>query len=179
VGRRLWREDGSVFCIWCWSSPAQSFSGPSPLDLATIFYCLSFETSLFVASYDSQGNGGGIRLRLHTGYPLSLFVASYHPLDSPSTDFTENVSSIIARYFVAGEATCPHSCYLPMDLHFHIHTILPSSVFPNATAMTQWHDLHRWCMRLNLNERSLDRLLVDTEEKQTRLHNVSISGDAL
>jgi hypothetical protein len=33
-----------------------------PLDLATIFYCLSLETSLFVASYDSQGQGGGIRL---------------------------------------------------------------------------------------------------------------------
>jgi hypothetical protein len=61
VGRPLWREDGSVFCISCWSSPAQSFSGPRPLDLATIFYCLSFETSLFVASYDSQGHGGGIQ----------------------------------------------------------------------------------------------------------------------
>jgi hypothetical protein len=45
----------------------QSFSGLSPLRLATIFYCLSFETSLFVASYDSQGHGGGIRSRLHTG----------------------------------------------------------------------------------------------------------------
>jgi hypothetical protein len=32
----------------------------------TIFYCLKFETSLFVASYDSQGHGGGIRPRLHT-----------------------------------------------------------------------------------------------------------------
>jgi hypothetical protein len=31
------------------------------------FYCLGFETSLFVASYDSQGYGGGIRSRLHTG----------------------------------------------------------------------------------------------------------------
>jgi hypothetical protein len=37
VGRPLWREDGSIFCI-CWSSPAQSFSGPSPLGLATILY---------------------------------------------------------------------------------------------------------------------------------------------
>jgi hypothetical protein len=37
VGRPLWREDGSVFCICCWPSPAQSFSGPRPLDLATIF----------------------------------------------------------------------------------------------------------------------------------------------
>jgi hypothetical protein len=49
-------------------SPAQSFSGTSPAGLATIFYCPTFETSLFVASYDSQGYGGGIRPRLHTGY---------------------------------------------------------------------------------------------------------------
>jgi hypothetical protein len=62
----LWREDGSVVCNNCWSSPAQSFSGPIPLGLATICYCLRFMTSLFVASYDSQGYGGGIRPRLHT-----------------------------------------------------------------------------------------------------------------
>jgi hypothetical protein len=31
------------------------FSGPSPVGLATIFYCLRFETSFSVASYDSQG----------------------------------------------------------------------------------------------------------------------------
>jgi hypothetical protein len=54
LGRPLWREDGSVFCICCWSLPAQSFSGPCPLVLETIFYCLRFETSLFVASYDPQ-----------------------------------------------------------------------------------------------------------------------------
>jgi hypothetical protein len=36
-------------------------------ELATVFYCLRFETSNFVASYDSQGHGGGIRARLHTG----------------------------------------------------------------------------------------------------------------
>jgi hypothetical protein len=29
---------------------------------------LRFETSLFVAFYDSQGYGGDIRHRLHTGY---------------------------------------------------------------------------------------------------------------
>jgi hypothetical protein len=66
VGRPHWREDGSVFCVSCCSLPAQSFSGSSPLVLATIFYCLRFEISLFVASYDSQGHGGGIRPRLHT-----------------------------------------------------------------------------------------------------------------
>jgi hypothetical protein len=31
------------------------------LGLVTIFHCLRFETSLFVASYYSQGHGGGIR----------------------------------------------------------------------------------------------------------------------
>jgi hypothetical protein len=66
VGRPLWREVGSVFCMCCWPLPAQSFSGPSPLGLETIFYCLTFEASLFVASYDTQGHGGGIRPRLHT-----------------------------------------------------------------------------------------------------------------
>jgi hypothetical protein len=67
VGRPLWREDGSVFCICCWSSPAQSLSGPILLGVATIFHCLSFENSHFVASYHSQGHGGGIQPRLHTG----------------------------------------------------------------------------------------------------------------
>jgi hypothetical protein len=54
--------------------PGQSFSSPSPLGLATIFYFLKFETSLFVASYDLQGHGGGIRTRLQTSYSNSVKV---------------------------------------------------------------------------------------------------------
>jgi hypothetical protein len=54
VGRPLWREDVSVFCICCWPLPAQSFSGPSPLGLKTIVYCLRFETSLLLS------HGGGM-----------------------------------------------------------------------------------------------------------------------
>jgi hypothetical protein len=77
-----------------WTSPAQSRSGLSPAGLKTIFYCLnSWDSpnlegqvpvfisprnkvaqiypralgSLSVASYDSQGYGGGILSRLHTG----------------------------------------------------------------------------------------------------------------
>jgi hypothetical protein len=68
VGHPLWREDGSVFCICCWPFPAQSFSGPCPLGLATKFYCLRLETSHFVAFYDSQSHGGSIQPRLHTGW---------------------------------------------------------------------------------------------------------------
>jgi hypothetical protein len=71
VGCSLWREDRSVICTYCWPLPAQSFSGPSPLRLATIFYCLRFETFFFVASYDSRGHGGGIRPRFHTGFEVN------------------------------------------------------------------------------------------------------------
>jgi hypothetical protein len=67
VGALPWRVNGSVVYKCCWPSPAQSFSGPSPVGLATIFYCLRFENSLFVASYDWQGWGEGIRPRIHTG----------------------------------------------------------------------------------------------------------------
>jgi hypothetical protein len=43
----------------------------------TIFYWLGFETSLFVASYDSQGYVGDIRTPLHTG------VTNYFHQNSP------------------------------------------------------------------------------------------------
>jgi hypothetical protein len=51
------------------------FLGRNPLGLATVFYCFRFETSLFVASYDSQGHGGGIRPRLHTGQTCTVMTA--------------------------------------------------------------------------------------------------------
>jgi hypothetical protein len=76
-GGPLWREDGSVVYNSWWPSPAQSFSGPSPIGLVAIFYCLTFETSLFVASYDSQGHGGGIRPRLHTGISLAVWISDW------------------------------------------------------------------------------------------------------
>jgi hypothetical protein len=72
--------------------PEQSFLGRSPVELMAIFYYLIWDSpnlegqvpvfiypsyrvaqlypralgSLFVASYDSQGYGGGILTRLHT-----------------------------------------------------------------------------------------------------------------
>jgi hypothetical protein len=67
VGHSLWWEDGYVVQNCCWSSPAQSFLGPSPVGLATIFYSLKFETSLFVDSYDSQREP-------YRGHPLQQFV---------------------------------------------------------------------------------------------------------
>jgi hypothetical protein len=59
-------------CLYncCWLLPAQSFVGPSPVRLMTIFYCLRFETPLFISSYDSQGYGGDIRPCLHMRFWL-------------------------------------------------------------------------------------------------------------
>jgi hypothetical protein len=74
VGRPLWREDGSVFCACCWSLSAQSFLGPSLLILGTIFYCLRFETSLFVASYDSHSSSSRIQVVMLYGLRRPVYV---------------------------------------------------------------------------------------------------------
>jgi hypothetical protein len=78
--------------------PEQSLLGRSPTELTVIFYCLIWDSSnlegqvpifisprkrvaqlypralgsLSVTSYESQGYGGGILTRLHTGDPLLL-----------------------------------------------------------------------------------------------------------
>jgi hypothetical protein len=42
----LWRANGSSVYNYCWSSTAQSFLGPSPAGLLTIFYCHRLDTPL-------------------------------------------------------------------------------------------------------------------------------------
>jgi hypothetical protein len=72
-----------------------------------MFYCLRFETSLFVASYDSEGDNGGIRARN----------GSWFSLHSLGTDRTENTASKIdsidgvlySRYMVMAVSLAPQS----------------------------------------------------------------------
>jgi hypothetical protein len=95
VGRPLWREDVFVFFMCRWPLPAQLFSGPSPLRLATEFYCLRFEISLFVASYDSQGHDGGIRPRHNTGSTrVESESESYITTDGQSASLSWNKAPI-------------------------------------------------------------------------------------
>jgi hypothetical protein len=62
-------DERTDFSFTIAAGPRQrSHFGVNSVGLVTIFYCLRFETTLFVASYDSQGHGGGIRPRLHIGY---------------------------------------------------------------------------------------------------------------
>jgi hypothetical protein len=46
--------------------------------LATILYGLRFETSLLVASYDSQGYDGNFRPRLHKGFLTGSIQSQIH-----------------------------------------------------------------------------------------------------
>jgi hypothetical protein len=76
-----WYEKHCLCCNSHAGHASQSFSGPrSSVELATMSYCLRFETSVFVARYDSQGYGAGIRPHLHTGdINISLTAATYIP----------------------------------------------------------------------------------------------------
>jgi hypothetical protein len=71
-----------------------------------MFYSLRFETSLFVASYDSHGHGGGIRPRLHTGMNRSSLHGSSYSLSVT----VENVCCLA----VVTETCLPNRC-LSMD----------------------------------------------------------------
>jgi hypothetical protein len=96
MGRALWQEDGSVVYNCSWPLPVQTFSGSTPMGLVTIIYCLRFETSLFVASYVSQGYGGGIRPRLHTGVSLSRpVILAIEPRADPTENTASNSSSAV------------------------------------------------------------------------------------
>jgi hypothetical protein len=87
------------------ASPVQSFSGLSPVGFLTIFYCLRFETYLFITYYVSQGYGRGIQPRLHMGIAgLSLSLMLQLTVSQPvwlqtdslcniGTDCTENTAS--------------------------------------------------------------------------------------
>jgi hypothetical protein len=107
----LWREDGSVIYNCCWPSPAQLFSGPSPVRLMTTFYSLRFETPHpggpgpriyipkeqggpvippgtvfhFFASYDSQGYGADTRPRLHTDNIVRVTLSLVYNISARTT----------------------------------------------------------------------------------------------
>jgi hypothetical protein len=108
----------SVVYNSCWISPAQSFSGPSPVGLVAIFYFLRFETSLFVASYDSQGHGGGIRPRLHMGIKVTLLLQlsslEPHCMDRVENAFSNSTSIVVCLSVAAG--TCLPSRCLEMNV---------------------------------------------------------------
>jgi hypothetical protein len=76
-----------------------------PFGLVPIFYCLRFETSHFVASYDLQGHSGGIRPRL-------LFIITLH---GPNRKFRFQQLIYCFHLSIAAD-TCLLSPLLAMDV---------------------------------------------------------------
>jgi hypothetical protein len=118
----------------CWPLPAQTFSGPSALGLATIFYCHRFETSLIVAPYDSQGHGGGTQLA-----STRVTLPSWTLLHNHFARTSQETASIVKEAYLlirclaidaklrafASAGICLPSCCLAMNVHV---TILNRSV---------------------------------------------------
>jgi hypothetical protein len=64
---------GSVVCYCCWPSPAQSFSGPSPVGLVTTFFSLKFmspPTWRARSPYLHPQDQGGPVIPPRTGFPF-------------------------------------------------------------------------------------------------------------
>jgi hypothetical protein len=72
--------------------------------------------SLFIASYDSQGYGGGIRTR-HTGPDGPRYIASARAAQKTSSS---TISSIVACVSVAADA-CSSNSYLAEDDVFWLY----------------------------------------------------------
>jgi hypothetical protein len=114
VGHPLRREDGSVICLYnCfWALPEQSPLSWSPAELTTIFYCLFETPCIYIPQdinrriHDSQGYGGGILTRLHTG----SFV---RPLEN-------NTGKMLLYYCVR---SCIAAELVTMDIFFYSHFI--------------------------------------------------------
>jgi hypothetical protein len=128
VERPLWREDGSVFCICCWPLPAQSFSGSSPLGLATIFYF----------------HGRGIRTRLHTGFAWTELQLPFYNLAAnwiSNTIF--NSSFVRCRGYVLAELLnsnwLSRLCWLP---RIFVMEPLPGNGY-SAFVRCRWYGCYR------------------------------------
>jgi hypothetical protein len=75
----------SIVYNCCWFSPAQSFSGPSPVGLMTIFYCLMFDTPPTWRARSPYLYPPG------TGWP-SFIPRHWVPFSSPPTTPTVEIS---------------------------------------------------------------------------------------
>jgi hypothetical protein len=108
------------------------FLGPSPLGLATVFYCLRFETSLFVASYDSQGHDGGIRPPPPPILQLIWGSSLYGLGEDPTENTAFNSSSIVV-------AVLPFRC-LETDVFWFAYCT------PTAVHATIWWIVENRCL---------------------------------
>jgi hypothetical protein len=86
---------GRVFFTCYWPLPAQSFLGPSPLGLATVFYCLRFDTSFFHTQTGKIPRYAASGWTQQKTLPLTSLHCCYGRLPSNSSDI---VAVFTCRY---------------------------------------------------------------------------------
>jgi hypothetical protein len=121
------------------------------MGLATIFYCLRFKTSLFVASYDKQGHGGGIRPRLHMCYFTSCTAEQSRVEQGRTVTYCRNPSSTVTPGIEPrwDPWPCIFQC---QDLWFFSYFVVPPLIkrkgldFYNWYSLTTPYSIKLWCM---------------------------------
>jgi hypothetical protein len=105
----LWREDGSVVYNCCWSLTEQSFPGPSPSGLMTIFYCLIWHSptwrvsSLCLYPPETRWSSG-------TGFPLHHLVQLAGLRWRYSNCLHTVTNSLLQLYCLSGQGPCRKHC---------------------------------------------------------------------
>jgi hypothetical protein len=106
----LWREDGSVVYNCSWPLPVQTFSGSDSHGARDHNLLSQIRDFPFVATYVSQGYGGGIRTRLHKGgWLFSDFIPwSKFPADGrESTSFKGSLNMSLISFLSPPVETRP------------------------------------------------------------------------
>jgi hypothetical protein len=117
VGRSLWWENVSAVYNYCWPSPAQSFSGPSPAGIVTIFTVSNSRLPqrgrqgpcIYIPQEQgdpviSPGTMFPFRLLLRLSQLPEIFVSFG---DDPTGN---TASSIVAHWFIVAEMCLQHRC---------------------------------------------------------------------
>jgi hypothetical protein len=127
VGRPLWREDGSVVYNCCWPSPAQSFSGPYPEGLMTIFRARTLQSQSY----------------FNWLFTTNQFILASSPLRFKTTDFFLLNSWSHSPYVISSLAR-ESVCLLRMGFAFlkcNYHTykvlleILPFALYTSPSSV--------------------------------------------
>jgi hypothetical protein len=109
----------------CWSSPAQSVSGPSPVELMTIFYCLRFKTpstwrtrSPYLYPPETEWPGYTPRHWVH----FSTRRATVDVFDSASTWMWIVSSKSKSKSHCDWRSVSQSWCRAPSEAHYQIFT---------------------------------------------------------
>jgi hypothetical protein len=118
VRHSLWWEDGSVIYSYScfWAFPEQSHSGPSPVELKTVFYCLIWDSPAWKARFPYLYPPG-------TRWP-SYTPSHWVPFSSPLTTCKSKSSYITTDSQSASPSWCQAPDWDPRPIFPHFSLIV-------------------------------------------------------